>query len=360
MLVHGIRATALLAGLAAAGCGAAKVGHRRNGTPDGNHAGDNGGPGTAPPQDGGGIIGGGGADGGGGGVETQCGVQNFMLAKPGPPDLLIVQDRSASMTEDASGGTGTPTKWASITAAINQVVAQVGDVNWGLLFFGSVNPFAFCSVPAKPDVACGPSTAAAIANAISATTPDGATPTAQAITAGVQYFKATSDGRAHYLLLATDGEPGCASPLTDVADAENAVKNAALAGIKTVVVGIGTATGAEAALTAMANNGAMPNTTPGQKPYYEVSTTNDLVAVLGKISAQIISCSYPLQAAPPHPDLVEIDGDGKPIPRDKSHMNGWDFGPGNLSIDFYGPACDALQSGATTMLSALFGCPPIG
>jgi hypothetical protein len=37
-------------------------------------------------------------------------------------------------------------------------------------------------------------------------------------------------------------------------------------------------------------------------------------------------------------------------------MNGWDFGPNNMSIIFYGTACTDLQSGVTTGISAVFGC----
>ena len=33
---------------------------------------------------------------------------------------------------------------------------------------------------------------------------------------------------------------------------------------------------------------------------------------------------------------------------DPMHMNGWDYGPNDLSIIFYGAACDNLQKGVTT------------
>jgi hypothetical protein len=165
----------------------------------------------------------------------------------------------------------------------------------------------------------------------------------------------SNTGNTHYMLLATDGEPGCNDP-NDTANAIAAVTAAATAGIKTIVVGIG-ASGADATLTTMANNGGMPNTTAGQKPYYQVNNTSDLVTALDKITGQLVSCTYPLSMAPTNPDYVEIDGDGMKIPRDPTHMDGWDFGAGDLSITFYGPACDNLQKGVTTMINAVFGCP---
>jgi hypothetical protein len=177
----------------------------------------------------------------------------------------------------------------------------------------------------------------------------------------VQYFQGNTDGNTHYMVLATDGEPGC-NPLggDETKAAEDAVTAANTAGIKTIVVGIG-ASGADAALTVMANNGGMPNTTPGQKPYYQVNNTTDLVNALDKITGQLVSCSYALQMAPPNPNYVEIDdNNGMKIPRDPTHMNGWDFGPNNMSINFYGAACDNLQKGITTGISAVFGCPPVG
>jgi hypothetical protein len=110
----------------------------------------------------------------------------------------------------------------------------------------------------------------------------------------------------------------------------------------------------------MATNGGMPDTTPGNKPYYSVSSTQDLVNVLQKVSGQIVACSYALQMPPMNPDLVEIDGNNGKIPRDTTHMNGWDYGPGDMSINFYGAACDDLQKGVTTSIMAVYNCPPIG
>ena len=111
----------------------------------------------------------------------------------------------------------------------------------------------------------------------------------------------------------------------------------------------------------MANAGGMPNTTPGEKPYYQVNNTTDLVNALNKITGQLVSCTYPLSDGAGQPDYVEIDdNNGMKIPRDPTHMNGWDYGAGDLSIIFYGAACDNLQKGVTTGIAAVFGCPPSG
>jgi hypothetical protein len=349
MRLPNIRVIALLSGLAVAGCGASNISH--GGGSGGTGGGGNGGTGGS------GGTGGTGGTGGGGG-DNNCGVQNFMLTKGGTPDLLLVQDRSGSMAWSIDGTDTSPpagtSRWEQITAAIKQVVGQVTTVEWGLLFFSPITGGGLgCSVPSKPDVACGPTTASMVTAAINGTTPSGGTPTAEAIDAAVQYYKANTDGNTHYILLATDGEPSCNDP-------QASVMAAAAAGIKTIVVGIG-ASGADATLTAMANNGGMPDTTPGNKPYYQVNNTADLVTALNKITGQLVSCTYPLSMAPANPDYVEIDdNNGVKIPRDTTHMNGWDYGAGNLSISFYGAACDNLQKGVTTGISAVFGCPPPG
>ena len=351
MRFPGIRVIALLGGLAIAGCGASDIKHGGGGS-GGTGGGGNGGTGGS-----GGTGGTGGT--GGGGSDNNCGVQNFMLQKGGTPDLLIVQDRSGSMDEDASGGMTTPTKWTSVTQAIEQVVGQVSTVDWGLMFFGPANGIS-CNVSSTPAVPCGANTSAQITSAIMATKPMGGTPTNEAVDAAVQYFQGNTDGNGHYILLSTDGLPSC-SGANDVQNAEDAVTAAAMAGIKTIVVGIGNDPQGDAALTAMANNGGMPNTVAGQPAYYQVNTTTDLVNALNTISGQIVSCSYALQMAPANPNYVEIDdNNGMKIPHDTTHMNGWDYGPGNLSINFYGPACDNLQKGVTTGISAVFGCPPVG
>ena len=44
------------------------------------------------------------------------------------------------------------------------------------------------------------------------------------------------------------------------------------------------------------------------------------------------------------------------IPRDPTHMNGWDYDPATNQITFYGPACDALKAGTVTDVDIVFGC----
>jgi hypothetical protein len=251
-----------------------------------------------------------------------------------------------------------PSKWTEIRAAIQSVVGQVSTVDWGLMMFPQSSGGS--CVPMQPNVAVAAGSANAISTTLTNTTPAGNTPTAAAVNSAVHYLETLSDGHAHYLLLATDGEPNtCGSSTDDSAGAVAAIKAAANAGVNTFVVGIGTAAGAQATLNQMAIAGKQANPNGGATSYYPVTSQQALETVLGTITGQIVSCSYALTQAPANPDLVSIQGDSSTIPRDPSHQNGWDFGPGNLSIVFYGAACSSLQGGSIHNISAIYGCPPI-
>src|SRR5262249_43479150 len=154
--------------------------------------------------------------------------------------------------------------------------------------------------------------------------PNGETPTAAAIKAAMQYFAGSvdNDGYTKYFVLATDGEPSCGTTYDDNAEAVKAIADAAAGGFHTFVVGIGNDSSDQQVLSDMAMAGKEPNTAAGQKPYYQVSSTQALVDVLTKIAGQLVSCSYALKTPPTTPDLVTIQANNTTIPRDPNHMNG--------------------------------------
>jgi von Willebrand factor type A domain len=323
------------------------------------------------------------------GGDPNCGEQDFMLQKGLPPDLLIVLDKSGSMDSDPGNGMGT--KWDQVTAAINQTVSALqGQIKWGLEIFPSDND---CGTSSSVDVPIATNNASAIAGAIAAVgTPNGSTPTTAAIKAGTTYLQSVTDSNPKYILLATDGEPNCSAgtampgtcmcpaPLMEMggqccafgvcipcpsnvpggpddAAAEQSVTDAAAAGIHTFVVGIAADSAADAVLNLMAKNGGEAR--PGTPQYYPVTSTTDLVNAVNTIAGQIISCSFALQMAPTSPQNTTVEVNGSTVPHDANHMNGWDYGPGNLSIQFYGPYCTQLQGGSVMDVKAVFGCMPV-
>jgi hypothetical protein len=156
------------------------------------------------------------------------------LLQPLQPDVLLVLDKSGSMSNEpdgtpCQGGCGAKSKWAQVTAALDQVVGTAAAVNWGLKLFAT--PDNGCAVNDGVEVPVGPSNAATIMSAIAQARLGSRTPTRFAESAGAAYLATLPDQRPKYLLLATDGLPNCdpANPSTmadDSSGAEKAVADA--------------------------------------------------------------------------------------------------------------------------------------
>ncbi|HJZ87939.1 MAG TPA: vWA domain-containing protein, partial [Polyangia bacterium] len=310
-----------------------------------------------------------------------CGSADFGLQRV-PADVVIVLDRSGSMNDPPPGGGAS--KWQQVTSAINQTVGTLqNSIRWGLKFFPSDD---MCGVAGGVDVQVSDTSYMQVPGAIGGQAPGGGTPTTNAIQTAGQYLAGVQGTNPKYLLLATDGQPNCGGgcgcpPGTtmmgtqcciqticvpcsaglgpDDQNAIQAVGAVAGMGIHTFVIGIATDTMADATLNQMAQNGMEPR--PGGPPsYYPVASQQDLANALMAIAGRIGSCTFPLQMVPPDPNMVRVTADGMIVPRDPTHADGWDFGPGNMSIVFYGSWCNRLQMGMIQNVHAIFGCPPIG
>ena len=337
----------------------------------------------------------GGNGGSGGGIDNNpdamnCGVQTFTPTAGLPPDLLIVLDKSGSMMDPP--GSGGASKWVQVTGALNSTVTMLSSqIKFGLEFFPTDSS---CGV-ANVAVPVAANNAAPIMTAIAGQSPGGSTPTADAIYRATMSLQTLTDQNPKYILLATDGDPTCGATLGSggtggsctcpggftqmganccigtlcvpcsglggnaVGDAVSAIGSAQMAGVHTFVVGVATDSSSDSNLNMMAQAGGEQRA-GGPPYYYLVSNQQDLVNVINAIAGQIISCNLQLPMRPPYPDQVTVTANGQTVPRDPTHMNGWDFGPGNMSIQFYGSYCSMLQSGSINNVQAIFGCPPIG
>jgi hypothetical protein len=333
-----------------------------------------------------------GGSGGAGGIDNtpdamNCGVQTFTPTQGLPPDLMIVLDKSGSMMDPP--GSGGASKWVQVTGALNMTVGQLqSSIKFGLSFFPTDGA---CGV-GNTAVPIMPNAGAAIASAIAGQSPGGSTPTPDGIYRGAMSLMAVGDQNPKYILLATDGDPNCSATLgpgaggacmcpsgttqmgnqccilpnvcvpctgNAVADTVAAITNSAQAGVHTFVIGVATDSSSDGNLNMMAMAGGEQR--PGGPPYYYLVTNQqDLVNVINSIAGQIISCNLQLPMRPPYPDQVTVTANGQTVPRDTTHMNGWDFGPGDTSIQFYGSYCSMLQSGGISNVQAIYGCPPIG
>jgi hypothetical protein len=276
-----------------------------------------------------------------------------------PPDVLILLDRSQSMTEMVTGST--QSKWTQITAAINTFVPMTETtVNWGLKFFGT-DRGTTCGETAGAAVAPGPMNAMAIMAAIAGQNPGSSTPTTVGLNSAVTYLQTLTDPNNKFILLATDGLPTCGAggaTADDSANAIQAVLDVKNMGIPTFVVGIATTGMGDTTLDMMAVNGGYPvvPTPPATQQYYAVANGADLITALGKITSMVGTCQFRVSPTPTDAasiDSVMANGYAGNIPQDPA--NGWSLVPG-MGIQLNGSFCAQYTSGAITDVAVHVAC----
>ncbi len=280
-----------------------------------------------------------------------------------PPDLLIVLDRSGSMMLPPGLIPVGDSKWNIMKSALNQVVgAREANIRFGLTVFPTDNA---CGVDPGARVPIALNNATAIGTYLSSTGPDGNTPAHFALQEALAYYQSIPQNPAgQYVLFATDGIPNCGGdpPNVDIetpTETVDAVQALANEGIHTFVLGFGGMMGLDPAVlndSAIAGLEPKPN---GPPHFYHADDAATLQAALDTIAGGIIipSCSFELTSQPPVPDDVAVYFDGTAVPRNPSHVNGWDYHPDSSTITFFGSYCDQLTSGQVSEVDFIFGCP---
>jgi hypothetical protein len=293
-------------------------------------------------------------------AERNCGLETFEL-QARPAELMLILDRSGSMKEPAAPGSLT-TKWVDVTSALDETMMKTDQqIQWGMKAFPTDQ--TQCAVTDGVEVPSAPMNHARVRAQIMQSTPDGdGTPTTLGIQKALAYLAAHPSPNPRYLVVATDGEPNCRagggrSGARDEAGAVMAVTDALKAGLKTFVIGIATAPGAETVLSDMARAGGAPRA--GTPPYYPVTSRADLITALGEITSLVSNCVFSLTKAPPSPSHLDVSVGGAAVRRDQAHADGWDYDASTTSIQFYGPACEQVKKGANKDVRIVFGCPPI-
>jgi len=162
--------------------------------------------------------------------------------------------------------------------------------------------------------------------------------------------------RESYLMLVTDGAQSsdCTAGGAD-AGSEMAVQQLFAHGIKTFVVGFGGAVD-EIQLDKLAVAGGAAQM--GATKYFRADTAGDLAIAFQSIADQVVGCSYLVD--PPPEDLAQMyvwfEGT-ELVPRDPSHMAGWDYDLASQRITLDGMYCMRLKTHAVTKLDVIFGCP---
>jgi hypothetical protein len=343
---------------------------------------------------------------------TQCVVTSVQSGLSGSNVLLVI-DTSGSMTTVA--GTATQSKWTILTQALSQTLTKTDVdpyINFGLELFpyGAVangtTPAEVCPVPTGADAIQVPITDGSTTDAddvlgvLTATSPTGGTPMAQALQQAYTYF-ATGNGKSlvgtRWILLATDGGPNCNSGLTCNADTctqnmdgncggassgqnccagygyicldyeavSNAIAQLANIQVKTFVVGIPGSEAYAAYLDEFADAGGMPNSAlPNGHRYYPVSesnTLNDMLSVFSTITAQLVtSCDIELEQTPPDPTSVNVAVDCRVISASiDGGAVGWtiDYATSPAHLTLLGSTCDSFTQQGSHSLDVIIGCP---
>lgn len=278
-------------------------------------------------------------------------VRPIELTEIGPPDLLLVVDKSDSMNWDL--GTGQQ-KWSTMRAALNSLVTQNGDgIRFGLAAYPSDSS---CGIGALyTDV--GDDTSGAIISALNSLSPSGGTPTDTTLQGALTYFleqPVNPDGR--YVLLATDGEPTCGglfdTTQTLVNNSIAAIADLKSEGIDTFVLGFGNDINSQPqVLQDMADAG-------GTNQHYAANSPAQLSAALADIASRLVGpeCSFVLDEEPADSDRLQVYFDDVEIGRSSSHIDGFDFDEATQTITFYGEACDSLQEGEVAEVRVDYGC----
>jgi hypothetical protein len=306
-----------------------------------------------------GGTGGGATDGGGSGVdERQCGLEMFVLQRL-PPDLMLVLDRSSSMSDSARIPTNPlATLWTETIGAMDEVIkATHMGVNWGLQMFPQPSG---CTVAPAPEVGVAVNNYDMVMNMSKAAGPampsggGGGTPTGAAMDGAVAYLRTLTTKNPKYIVLATDGLPTCPTgPVDAPGIAVTAVGAAAAAGFKTYVIGIAIGVTAQNTLNRLATAGGVPRPDPVTQ-FYPVTSKADLVTALTAITGQVTNCVFPLSKPPPVPTNVKVTVAGARVQSDAT--NGWSYTAGNGAIQFNGTACEQVKN-MPGNVEIVFGCP---
>jgi hypothetical protein len=278
------------------------------------------------------------------------------------PDVMIVLDRSCSMTQLLSGSTDS--KWQAAVAAVEDATMLFPQrIRWGLTLFPDKTGDNCAQEDIQVPIADG--TASSIQTLLTAALdstntlyPSG--PCATNIDTGIE-TAATDPGLsdpAHpgNMVLVTDGnQSGKCTLGGGNAGTEAAIQAAQQRGVTTYVVGFGSDVDT-AELDKLAMLGGAPHS--GAHAYYQADTAGDLQQAIGAITSAVVTCTYRIDPAPQDLDQTFVWFDHTQlVPRDPSHAAGWDYDPASLQLTLYGSYCDQLESGGASKIDVIFGCP---
>ena len=311
---------------------------------------------------------------------TSCEVLQ-LVTEPVIPEMMIVLDRSGSMTD---GG-----RWGPSVAAVRRVTEQLqARIHFGLSLFPDPDASASSSsdpgvdsitdcfstadpracidqfnnqsagdtmvacAPGKIFVPVAPNSAAMISSVLDNTTPFGGTPTSETLDQILATYGAADpspDAKPHpkFVLLVTDGLPTCpagsGSQTTqpDIDASNSAIEALATQGVRTYVIGYDTS-GSENERLATVLDGFAQRGGTGDMSHRSVEDEQSLLDELTRITFAIASCSFELNSAPDRADHVLVRLDGEQVNLDEP--NGFAL-VGDQTVELRGQSCTRYREG---------------
>ncbi len=302
--------------------------------------------------------------------------------------MVFVIDRSGSMAQPLRAG-ATRDRWTAMYEALGQTLPRFeASMQMGALIFprvpatGALASAQACDqLPGDGlDVAPSRNNATTLLRAIALFPPQGATPTAAAISRATRYIAShEARGLAQYIVLATDGAPNCNATLNaatcvcpvmsgcaaaglgarycldDVATV-GAIDAARRAGVSTWVIGIdGDLEGAYVdVLDRMAVAGG--RALSSARRYYSIREGAQLGAAFEEIQRTVVRCAFVTPSRPDDPGRILVRAAGVEVPRDTSRRDGWDWTDRDYGeLTLFGAACERVFEGSQT-LEAVVAC----
>ena len=300
----------------------------------------------------------------GAGTDDDTCASLLIPALPNSPEVLIVLDRSGSM----SGNNDTRTdRWTPSASAIEKITAQLDQaVAFGLMLFpdpamGNNNCAAgVVNVP----VALG--SAKQIAQVINSSPPGraSATPTAASLQAALAALgppPVCADQcviTKRFVLLVTDGAPNCgaagggnmfATTQADIDACDMNIDALKAADITTYVIGYQTTS--DPMVAQIMDGFAMHGGTEKQLP---VENEQSLIDTLTSIARSLVPCEYKLSMKVKDAKFVRVTIDGKQY----DLGSGWTL-KDDMETIVLGGACDVLHDVQSHNLSITLECVPI-
>jgi hypothetical protein len=303
-------------------------------------------------------------------------------------ETVFLMDGSGSMGltwEGLPAGAGEPARWSIVRDTLEVVLPPFDE---RIAFGAKVFPDGpDCEIGPGLDVVPHLGATDEVLALFDSWIPEGGTPTAQALLRTLDALEGRPRATAHVIVATLDGGPNCNDDpgvpgdtcictgprracLAPPPDGPRSCLDATamigalresyeVRGIPVVIVGIDDPLRPDLSdfLDEMALAGGWPRPEGSTRRFFIAREPEDLRTAFVEIADLISHCVYVASFTPPEDATVVVRLDGRVVPRDTSHVDGWDWTDrANGTLAFFGPACDTVRPGDVEVTADLT-CP---